>query len=61
MKSEKLTEEEARRLINMLKRSLIEVLDFPDRGMKTEFDVLGDTPKDVFTVSIFRGRIQPQK
>lgn len=61
MKSEKLTEEEARRLIDMLKRSLIEVLDFPDRGMKTEFDVLGDTPKDVFTISIFRGRIQPQK
>lgn len=61
MSGEKLTDAEARRLIAMLKRALIEAIDFPDRGKKAEFDVVGDTKKDLFTVSIFRGKIQSKK
>ena len=41
--------------------ALIEAIDFPDRGKKAEFDVVGDTKKDLFTVSIFRGKIQSKK
>ncbi len=61
MSGEKLTDAEARRLLEMLKHTLIEEMNFPNRGEKKEFDVVGDTKKDLFTVSIFRGRIQPKK
>ena len=61
MSGEKLTDAEARRLLEMLKHTLIEEMNFPNRGEKKEFDVVGDTKKDLVTVSIFRGRIQPKK
>lgn len=61
MSGEKLTNAEARRLLEMLKHTLMEEMNFPNRGEKKEFDVVGDTKKDLFTVSIFRGRIQPKK
>lgn len=57
----KLTNAEARRLLDMTKRSLIAELGFPVRGDEKEFDVIGDTKKDVFSVKIYRGRIQPFK
>ena len=57
----KLTNAEARRLLDMTKRSLIAELDFPVRGDEKEFDVIGDTKKDVFSIKIYRGRIQPFK
>lgn len=57
----KLTNTEARRLLDMTKRSLIAELAFPVRGDEKEFDVIGDTKKDIFSVNIFRGRIQPFK
>lgn len=57
----KLTNEEARRLLDMTKRSLIDGLAFPTRGGEKEFDVVGDTKKDVFAIKIYRGKIQPLK
>ena len=32
-----------------------------DRGGKIKFDVIGDTKKDVFTIDIYRGKINPYK
>lgn len=56
-----LTDTEARRLIEMTKRSLIDELSFPTRGTRQEFNVIGDTKKDVFTINIYRGKIRPLK
>lgn len=57
----KLTDAEARRLIDMIKRSLIEELRFPTRGDEKEFDVVGDTKRDIFAINIYRGEKQPFK
>ena len=61
MSAEKLTQVEAQNLLEMIKRSLIESIDFPSRGKTKEFDVVGDTKKDVFSINIFRAKIHPFK
>jgi hypothetical protein len=52
MSAEKLTQDEAKRLLEMVKRSLVAAIDFPSRGKTKEFDVVGDTKKDVFSINI---------
>lgn len=54
--SEQLTQEEADRLISMLKEALIEQINAPDPGERIYFDVKGDTSHDLFNIDIFRGR-----
>lgn len=61
MSADKLTQEEARRLLEMIKRSLIDEINFPMRGTTKEFDVVGDTKADVFSINIYRAKIQPFK
>lgn len=61
MSSNKLTDAEARRLLEMTKKTLEEEINFPTCGNTQEFDVVGDTKKDVFTVNIYRGKIQSRK
>ena len=61
MDATKLTQAEAQRLLEMVKRSLIAEIEFPTRGKTVEFDVKGDTKRDIFSVNIYRGRIQPLK
>lgn len=61
LSAQKLSDAEARQLLEMTKRSLIEEINFPTSGNAQEFDVVGDTKKDVFTINIFRGKIQPRK
>lgn len=56
-----LTDEEARRLIEMLKCSTVEAIAFPSLGKKREFEVLGDTRRDIFIVYIFRGTVEVRK
>lgn len=53
----KLTDAEARRLLEMTKRSLIAEMNFPSRGESKEFDVIGDTNQDIFSIKIYRGKI----
>jgi len=51
----KLTEDEARKLIEMTKRSLITELNFLTCGKKKEFDVIGDIcSKQLVNHAIFR-------
>ena len=57
----RLTQDEANRLLEMLKRSLIAEMNFPSCGEAKEFDVIGDTKKDIFSINIFRGTINPFK
>lgn len=61
MSDAKITTAEARRLLEMLKRSLIVELMLPTRGEKEEFDVIGDTNTDIFTICTYRGKINPKK
>ncbi len=57
----KLTQEEADRLIAMLKTTLCKEIYFPSRNSGTEFDVQGDTKQDIFTIKIFRSKIKHNK
>ena len=59
--SKKLTQEEAERLLNMLKKSLIEEIAFPEKGQSVEFDVIGSEKKDLFATRIYRGKINSTK
>ena len=61
MSSNKLTDAEARQLLEMTKKSLVQEINFPTRGNEKEFDVVGDTKKDIFAIKIYRGKIQPFK
>ena len=61
MNSFKLTDAEARRLLDMTKKSLVKEITFPAYGNKQEFDVEGDGKSDLFSINIYRGKIQPKK
>lgn len=61
MATVKLTDAEARQLLEMIKHTLIAEVQFPIKGQTKEFDVVGDTKKDVFSINIYRGKIQPLK
>ena len=56
-----LSQEEAEAMLKMLKESLIENISFPDKGTSTQFNVVGNTDKDLFTIHIFRGKINATK
>ncbi|QOV20541.1 hypothetical protein INP51_06250 [Blautia liquoris] len=57
----KLTQAEADKMLNMLKKTLLEEIEFPSKGKSIEFDVIGDTKKDIFTAKIYRGKINHLK
>lgn len=59
--STKLTQDEAQRLVEMLKTALTDEVRFPGKRESVEFDVLGDTKKDLFTIKIYRGKINRLK
>ena len=62
MAEETLTEREAERLLEMLKTSLVDEIMFPNEGgVSKEFDVIGETKSDIFSIKIFRGKINPFK
>lgn len=56
-----LSQEEADRLLNMIKHSLEKQITFPSRGDSIEFDLVGDSDRDLFTARIFHGKINPKK
>lgn len=57
----KLTNDEAIKIFKMLKASLAKTINFPSKGKGEEFQVIGDTPKDIFIIKIFRGKINANK
>lgn len=61
MATSKITQEEAQRLLKMAKYSLVDEVEFPTQGKDVSFDLTGDTKKDIFTLSIFRGSINKFK
>ena len=59
--NEKLTQEEANELLSMVKNALVDMITFPSKGNSIEFDAQGTTKKDLFTIRIYRGRINHNK
>lgn len=60
--SVKLTDAEARKLLEMTKRSLLKELHLPEKDHASkEFKVEGETKKDLFIIRIFRGNIRSNK
>ncbi len=57
----KLTAQEAKQLIEMLKRSIEKEVYLPVKGKTIKFDVQGDTKKHMFSISLYRGKINPNK
>lgn len=37
------------------------IISFPEQGTNIEFQVIGDTQKDIFTIRIYRGKINLKK
>ena len=56
-----LSQDEADKLINLLKHSLADVVAFPKAAHKTTFDVKSNDTKDLFTVDIYRSKIRSNK
>lgn len=61
MNEVKLTTKEAEVLIEMLKYSLIREIELPSAGGYIDFDVKGTTEKDLFSIHIYRGKINHAK
>ena len=58
---EPLTTEEAKRLIELTKQALIDILFSPDPGGNAEFNVNAIETKDSFAIKIYRGKINKNK
>lgn len=56
-----LTEKEAEDLIRMVKTTLVEHINFPGRNQKIEFNIQGTNTRDIFSISIFRSKIDFEK
>ena len=61
MTNNKITQEEAERLLNMVKKTLSSSINFPGMGEEIEFELSGNTKKDLFITKIYRGRINHKK
>lgn len=57
----KLTQEEANRLLDMLKVTLSKEINLPAKNKAIEFDVQGDTKRDIFTIKIHYSKIRHGK
>jgi hypothetical protein len=58
---QQLKQEEAQRLLEMLKHTLVDTVTFPEKGSTLTFDVEGITKKDLFKIHIYRGKINRNK
>ena len=56
-----LTQAEAKRLLEMVKYTLVSQFGLPNLGETASFDVEGDDPADRFTITVFRGKINAGK
>ena len=57
----KLTTQEAEQLIKMLKKTIEKEIHLPSKGTNIRFDVQGRTKKHIFSISLYRGKINPNK
>lgn len=57
----KISQAEADEFLRMLKDALIREITFPSSGQQVEFKVKGQTTDNMFTINIYRGKIQKLK
>ena len=57
----KLSQAEAERLLDMLKYTLSKSINFPEKGKSNEFEIKGDSMRDLFVVKIYRGSVNRTK
>ncbi len=58
---EKLTQSEIEKMLKMLKSTIEKEVALPSLGNFVEFQVVGESKKDLFGIKVYRGRIQKNK
>lgn len=61
MSTIKVSQKEAESLLKMLKKTLVSEIEFPSKRETVEFEVVGEQKTDVFTIHIYRGKINRLK
>lgn len=59
--SDRISQAEAERLLNLIKHTLVERITFPLKSETEDFEVAGDDMKDIFIVHIYHGRLNRLK
>lgn len=54
-------QEEIERLLEVLKKALVNSINFPERGQSESFQVKAIASNDLFTVNIYRGNVNREK
>lgn len=61
MAQNQLKQEEIEYLLNMLKNSLVDSINFPTKGTNEEFEVKSLTSNELFNIRIYRGNVNRTK
>ena len=61
MAQNQLKQEEIEYLLNMLKNSLVDSINFPTKGTNEEFEVKSLTSNELFNIQIYRGNVNRTK
>lgn len=61
MAQNQLKQEEIEQLLNELKNSLVDSINFPEKGKREEFEVKALTSNELFNIRIYRGNVNREK
>lgn len=61
MAQNQLKQEEVEQLLDALKKTLVESINFPEKGKGKEFEVKSVANGDMFTIRIYRGNVNRDK
>ena len=61
MSSAKLSEDDAKKLLSMIKNTIEKEIQFPSRGEKIEFHAVGETKRDMFSLQIYHSNKNVKK
>ena len=57
MARDKIKQDEIERLLEALKKTLVDSISFPEKGTSEEFEVKAVSTNEVFTIRIYRGKV----
>ena len=57
MARDKIKQDEIERLLEALKKTLVDSISFPEKGKSEEFEVKAVSTNEVFTIRIYRGKV----
>ena len=61
MARDKIKQDEIERLLEALKKTLVDSISFPEKGKSEEFEVKAVSTNEVFTIRIYRGKVNREK